>query len=217
MTGIDIIVLIVVGVSALLAFARGFVREFLSMSALIVAILAVIWSFPIIRDPMRNLTEPAWVADTISVVSVFIIVYVIIRVITGRIHEWVHDSEPLGMLDRAAGIAFGVLRGFAIMSIIVIAISSVAKPEKLPKFLKDAKFYPFLVLFGDSLEALIPDASKTAANLAKSASEAGQDIANLKKVSNSSNSETIEGSEENTLGKISSKSFKAHEKKLINQ
>ena len=39
MNGFDILVLIVVGISALLAFARGFVRELLSMAALVIGCL----------------------------------------------------------------------------------------------------------------------------------------------------------------------------------
>ena len=60
MTGFDIVILAVVAISALLAFARGFVREALSMAAMFIAILAVLWGFPLMRTPMRGLIETGW-------------------------------------------------------------------------------------------------------------------------------------------------------------
>ena len=176
MTGFDILVLIVVGVSALLAFARGFIREVLSMAALVVAILAVLWGLPVFRAPVRELIEPGWIADTITVVSIFLLIYIAIRVLTGRIHEWVHDSEPLGIIDRSAGILFGVGRGFVLMAIFVLAITSVAKKDLLPKFLTTSSFYPFLAITANVLQNFAPDATRTAGDIAKGASEAGEDV-----------------------------------------
>lgn len=181
MTGFDVLVLIIVGVSALLAFARGFVREFLSMTALGIAILAVLWGLPVFREPVRSMIEPGWIADTATVVGLFLLVYIAVRVLTGRIHEWVHDSEPLGLIDRTAGILFGVARGFAIMAIGTMIITSVAKEDKLPKFLTSARFYPFMVITADALKHLAPDASKAATDLATGASHSGNEMAKWRK------------------------------------
>lgn len=181
MTGFDVLVLIIVGVSALLAFARGFVREFLSMTALGIGILAVLWGLPVFREPVRGMIEPGWIADTATVIGLFLLVYIAVRVLTGRIHEWVHDSEPLGLIDRTAGILFGVARGFAIMAIGTMIITSVAKENMLPKFLTSARFYPFLVITADALKHLAPDASKAATDLASGASQSGNDIAKWRK------------------------------------
>lgn len=177
MNGFDVLVLVVVGVSAILAFARGFVREVLSMAALAIGILAVLWGLPIFREPVRGVIEPGWIADTVTVIGLFLLVYIAVRVLTGRIHEWVHDSEPLGILDRTAGILFGVARGFAIMALGVLVITTIAKKELLPRFLTTSSFYPFLVITGNVLQNLAPDASKTASDMAKEATEAGEELA----------------------------------------
>jgi membrane protein required for colicin V production len=177
MTGFDILVLIVVGVSALLAFARGFVREVLSMLALVFGVLAALWGLPVFRDGAREHIDPPWMADVVLVVVLFLVVYVGVRVLTGRIHEWVHDSEPLGMLDRSAGLLFGVARGFVILALGVLAVTSVARAELQPKFLTEARFYPLLALMGDSLKHLAPEATTAATGLARDASEAGNRMA----------------------------------------
>lgn len=177
MTGFDILVLIVVGVSALLAFARGFVREVLSMLALVLGILAALWGLPVFRDGARDHIDPPWMADVVLVVVLFLLVYVGVRVVTGRIHEWIHDSEPLGMLDRSAGLLFGAARGFVVLALGVLAVTTVARPELQPKFLTEARFYPLLALMADSLRHLAPEATTAATGLARDASEAGNRLA----------------------------------------
>lgn len=181
MTGFDILVLIVVGISALLAFARGFVREFLSMIALVLAVLAAIWGLPVFGEAVRGMVQPNWIANTVTVVSLFLLVYVAVRVLTGRIHEWIHDSEPLGILDRSAGILFGVARGFILVATVILGLTSVVKTEKLPKTISDAQFYPFLVITADALKNFAPNATKAATDAAKDAAIAGEGAAQWQK------------------------------------
>jgi membrane protein required for colicin V production len=177
MTGFDIIILLVVAVSALLAFFRGFVREALSMAAMFIAILAVLWGFPMLRTPMRDMIETGWIADAVTVGLIFMLVYIAVRVATGRIHEWIHDSEPLGILDRTAGLLFGVARGFILMAVAALVVTSVAPPSMLPTSLREAKFYPVVMLTADALKHLAPQAGQAATDMARGASAMGKDMA----------------------------------------
>jgi membrane protein required for colicin V production len=177
MSGFDIVILLVVAVSAILAFARGFVREFLSMAAMFIAILAVLWGSPMLRPPMREMIETGWVADATTVGLIFVLVYVAVRVATGRIHEWIHDSEPLGILDRTAGLLFGVARGFVLMAVAALVVTSVAPPSMLPKSLREAKFYPMVMITADALKHLAPQAGQVATDTARRAKEMGDDMA----------------------------------------
>jgi membrane protein required for colicin V production len=177
MTGFDIVILAVVAISALLAFARGFVREALSMAAMFIAVLAVLWGFPLMRTPMRSMIETGWMADAVTIGLIFVLVYIAVRVATGRIHEWVHDSEPLGILDRTAGLLFGVARGFALAAVAALVVTSVAPPSMLPKSFKEAQFYPIVMLTADALKHLAPQAGKAATDMARGAAAAGEDLA----------------------------------------
>lgn len=177
MSGFDVLVLFVVGLSAVLAFARGFVREALSMAALAIAVLAVLWGFPVFREPVRGVVEPGWVADVATVGGIFLLVYIAVRVATGRIHEWVHDSEPLGILDRTAGLLFGVARGFIVLAVALTSVTSLAPPSMLPKSLTGARFYPFVMITADALKHLAPQAGQAATDMARGAAKAGEDMA----------------------------------------
>lgn len=177
MTWFDILTLSVLGLSAVLAYARGFVREFLSMLALALAILAVLWAFPLARGPARGLIEIGWLADLAVIGLVFLAVYVVVRVITGRIHEWVHDSEPLGILDRAAGLVFGVARGLALLAVAALVVQAAVPPRLLPQAVREARFYPLIMLTADALKTLAPEAGRAATSLARGAAAAGEGMA----------------------------------------
>jgi membrane protein required for colicin V production len=203
MTGFDIVILAVVAISALLAFARGFVREALSMAAMFIAILAVLWGFPLLRTPMRGLIETGWMADAATIGIIFILVYIAVRVATGRLHEWVHDSEPLGILDRTAGLLFGVARGFVLMAVAALVVNSVAPPSMLPKSLKEAQFYPIVMLTADGLKHLAPQAGKAATTIARNAKSAGEDMAGVRRGPTNALTSSVDGGmqkEEETKG-----------------
>ncbi len=177
MTGFDIVILAVVAISAVLAFARGFVREALSMAAMFIAVIAVLWGFPLMREPMRGAIETGWMADAATIGIIFVLVYIAVRVATGRIHEWVHDSEPLGILDRTAGLLFGVARGFALLAVAALVVTSVAPPSMLPKSFREAQFYPVVMLTADALKHLAPQAGQAATDMARGAAAAGEGLA----------------------------------------
>lgn len=177
MTGFDIVILIVVAISALLAFARGFVREALSMAAMFIAILAVLWGRHLFLEPMLGVIENEFLANLATISVIFILVYIAVRVATGRISDWVHDSEPLGILDRTAGLLFGVARGFVLVAVVALVITSVASTSMLPTSFREAKFYPLVMLTADGLKHLAPQAGQAATDLARGASELGENMA----------------------------------------
>jgi membrane protein required for colicin V production len=201
MTGFDIVILAVVAISAMLAFARGFVREALSMAAMFIAVLAVLWGFPIMREPMRGVIETGWMADAATIGIIFVLVYIAVRVATGRIHEWVHDSEPLGILDRTAGLLFGVARGFALLAVAALVVTSVAPPTMLPKSFKDAQFYPVVMLTADALKHLAPQAGQAATDMARGAAAAGENIAGVRKGSTASRTNELNSSVDEPMQK----------------
>lgn len=203
MTGFDIVILAVVAISALLAFARGFVREALSMAAMFIAILAVLWGFPLMRTPMRGLIETGWISDAVTIGTIFILVYIAVRVATGRIHEWVHDSEPLGILDRTAGLLFGVARGFVLMAVAALVVTSVAPTSMLPKSFREAQFYPIVMLTADALKHLAPKAGQAATDMARTAKTAGEDLAGVPRESTNALSPSVDGAAQKDEDKAS--------------
>lgn len=174
MNGFDVVAILIVLASALLAMARGFVREVLSIAALIAGALGVLWAFPVFRETVRTAIEPGWLADIATVAGIFLAIYIAVTLVTIQIHKAVHSVGPIGFLDRSAGFAFGLVRGFAILGLAVIILRAAAPADLVPKWLTESRLYPVVSLSADALAAFAPKARDKAGELATDATEAGE-------------------------------------------
>lgn len=114
--GVGIFVLI----SAILATARGFTREVLSLAtwAGSAAIAVYLWLYH------QDLVYPALINDELVaqialVIVAFIVSLIVLHLITMRIADFVVDSR-IGPLDRSLGFIFGFARGVLIAVVVVI-------------------------------------------------------------------------------------------------
>lgn len=122
-TIIDGVVAGVIILSALLAYARGFVREGMAILGWIVAaILAFMFApqveplvkeLPVVGEFLADSCELAVIA---AFAAVFAIALVIVSLFTPLFASMVQQSA-LGGIDQAVGFIFGVLRGILLVAI----------------------------------------------------------------------------------------------------
>ena len=122
-TLIDGIVALVIVVSALLAYSRGFVREALSSAGWIgAAILASVFASqaePLVKElPVIGgfIGESCELAIIAAFAAVFALALVIMSIITPLFSSLVQRSV-LGGLDQGIGFLFGVLRGIVLVAV----------------------------------------------------------------------------------------------------
>jgi membrane protein required for colicin V production len=124
MTWVDLAVVGVMGISALLAFMRGLVREVLGIGAWVGAVAAAIEGLPLARSITRHwISSPVWI-DPIGFLVVFLVTLIILSLIARAVSRSVHDSA-LGGVDRTLGLVFGLLRG-AVLVILAYIIGGMA-------------------------------------------------------------------------------------------
>ena len=80
--GLDLAVVIILMLSAILAFLRGFVHEVLSVTAWIGSIFAVIYGVPELRSFARAQIPNELVADSVTGVVIFLAALVILSILT---------------------------------------------------------------------------------------------------------------------------------------
>ena len=169
--GVDIGVGMVLLISALIAWGRGFVHEVLSVASWIGAIFATIHGYPYLNPYMRELISMELAADFVSGVLVFIGSLAVFSFITGFIARRVQESA-LNMLDRSLGFLFGVMRGAVLVCLAYIAVEWMAPPKEQPEWLRTARVMPLVEAGADLLEALVPeDAAEDGTETAKEAEE----------------------------------------------
>ena len=83
---------------------------------------------------------------------VFVIVLLIVHLFTSRISDAILESR-IGMLDRLAGFAFGVARGFVIVLVLFLGYHKFFPEEDQHFIVTQAKSRPLLLSAGRALES----------------------------------------------------------------
>jgi uncharacterized membrane protein required for colicin V production len=123
LTWFDFLALAVLGLSGVMAFARGLIREVFSIIAFIGGAIAGVF-FSNVGAPILESFTPlsGWLAAVAAGLLIFLVVFIIITVIVSTVAKTAHQSTEIGSFDRAAGLAFGILRGVIVVSLGVLVM-----------------------------------------------------------------------------------------------
>lgn len=152
---VDLIVAIVVLVSAGYATWRGFVRETLSIFAWIAAAFATLYFGPSAGAFLGARLSPEILGVMVGYAAVFLLVLIPLSFISYRFAEGVHRSA-VGAVDRSLGAAFGVVRGLAIVGMAYIVFTSAVETHRQPAWLTEAHSYSLIQGCAQVLLALVP-------------------------------------------------------------
>lgn len=81
MTWADGAILLILAVSAALAYSRGLVREVLGVGAWAGALVLAFVMLPGMRAALGDAVSPAWLADVVAAGSVFVIALIILKLL----------------------------------------------------------------------------------------------------------------------------------------
>ena len=165
MTLFDIIALLILGVSILVGFLRGALREvatvFAFVAAVIIAILALRFTGPLARAAVH----PAWAATGVALVIVFLASYISIRVLAANLMRGVHNIRALGAIDRIVGAGFGLVRGLVVLGVFYLAFNLAPPPTGTPAWIAQARLFPVARACADMLRALAPQGTAFAGRI----------------------------------------------------
>jgi membrane protein required for colicin V production len=130
-TIVDGIVLVVIVLSAILAYARGLVREALSIVGWIVAALAGFYFAPMVEPLMREIPVLRDVLGTNCELGIlagfavaFAVALILVSLFTPLLAGAVQNSA-LGPVDQGLGFVFGIARGVLLVVIALIVYSTI--------------------------------------------------------------------------------------------
>ncbi len=158
MNWVDLTIVVIVVLSAVISLFRGFVREVLSLLAWV----AAFWLAARLVRPAAALLEPVVTVEAARIVLAFMGVLIGVLLLAGVINYIVGrllDKTGLSGPDRLLGMIFGILRGAAIVAIIVF----VAGLTRLPgaSWWQQARLMPpFEVAALTAVGYLPPDLAK---------------------------------------------------------
>lgn len=154
----DIIVFVILILSAAIAFARGFVREVLSIGAWVGAAVATIYGFPFAQPVARRYIEMTLIADVVAGVVIFVVVLILLTVVSHMLAKLVRGSG-LGAVDRSLGLLFGLARGAVLICIAyLVLVWAVPEPDR-PDWFTQARTLPIVKKGADYLVSLLPESA----------------------------------------------------------
>ncbi len=161
-TIIDGIVAVVIIVSAVLAYSRGFVRETLAIGGwILAAIVAYVFApsaeplmreVPVLRDFLGNSCELSMIA---AFAAVFALALILVSVFTPLFAGAVQRSA-LGGIDQGFGFLFGVARGVLLVVIALIIYDRVIVSDPVP-MVDNSRTVKLFATVSEAIEDQLPE------------------------------------------------------------
>jgi membrane protein required for colicin V production len=155
LTAFDVAVLLIVGISALLALVRGATREALTMAAWIGALVVAYYGFGYVRELAQKTIEVRWIADVVALVVAFAIPLIAFKTVAAVLSDHVSEGG-FGMADRLVGMAFGMVRGAAIVCALYLGVGILIEPDQQPSWMTRATLLPYVREGAGMLQDLLP-------------------------------------------------------------
>lgn len=155
-TLLDLILLVVMLISGLLAMIRGFMREVLSIAAWLIAALVTLYAYPHVLPLVQHYFSSKIVSMGLTIGGVFLLTLLVVSIITVRISDMVLDSR-VGALDRTLGFLFGLGRGLIIVVVAFVFFAWLVPDHSQPVWVRNAKSKVVLQSTGEWLKSLLPE------------------------------------------------------------
>jgi membrane protein required for colicin V production len=118
---LDIAFCVVLTVMAIRGVIRGFVAEVLSAASVVLALIVAALLTNVVSGIIISLFGESMWAPVAAFLGLFVIVYIIVKLLEGTIH---HGVEKLNLenLDKALGFLLGLLEGFLAIGVILFIL-----------------------------------------------------------------------------------------------
>lgn len=156
LNNLDVIILIIIGISALIAYSRGLMKEVMSIVGWVLGCIVVIYLLPIINPFTMNYVKNGTIAGILTAVVVLIAFLVCWVLFTAKVVGKVRTSK-LSSLDRMLGLFFGIARACLLIILCYILIGWIVPADKQSPILQESKYYTLAGTFAEPIEQLIPE------------------------------------------------------------
>ena len=155
LNNLDVIILIIVAISALIALNRGLVKEVLSIVGWFLATAAIIYLLPVCLPFAKNFISSGIIAGVVTALTIFVVFFIIWIYSTSHIVGKIRTSKLNG-LDRFLGLFFGLMRACLLVILFNIMVSWIIPEDKQSEVLTKSKYYQLAGSFAKPLEDMIP-------------------------------------------------------------
>ena len=159
----DVIILVLILISALFAFFRGFSLELLSISVWIISFLGSYTYGNNLINFFNKIINNILISTAISYVLAFLIIFVIFSFLTRKFSVFIKDSY-VGLIDKSLGFIFGILRGYVIVGLCFFLFDYFYNGKRL-EFIDNSKIIPVIKITNNEIFRFLKIDNKYSENL----------------------------------------------------
>ena len=152
---VDVIIIVVILISGLLALYRGFLTEALGVAGWIGATIVTLTLFSTAQPFTRKFIPVNLAADIISGIALFLLSLVVISLITHSLANIIRGKKA-SFFDRTLGLLFGMLRGIVLLAFLYLLIIQFIPPEEHPHWIKESKTVPIIKKSSEWIMLIVP-------------------------------------------------------------
>lgn len=156
LNNLDVVFLIIVGVSALVGIARGMTKELLSVIGWILAAAALIYLVPMVDPVMQKYIASKILSGVVSGMVVLVVFSIVWILTVDKIATVIRFSK-LSALDRILGFFFGAARGILIVILLALMLTTIIPEETKKGIFAESKYFTEASESAEPLKTLIPD------------------------------------------------------------
>ena len=159
----DIIILVLILISALFAFFRGFSLELLSISVWIISFFGSYAYGNNLINFFNKIVNNILISTAISYIIAFLALFVIFSFFTRKFSVFIKDSY-VGLIDKSLGFIFGILRGYIIVGLCFFCFDYFYKGKRL-EFIDNSKIIPIIKITNNEIFRFLRIDNKYSENL----------------------------------------------------
>jgi membrane protein required for colicin V production len=151
-TSLDLVFVLIIALSTGLAVTKGLAREIISLVALIGGLIFAAFYYPVPARWFADLSRSDTVSNLLGFMVIFLGFLAAGALIAFAVNKFVKMAK-LQWMDRILGGVFGFLRGWAIASVVVLAlIAFPVRPDAVPK----SNMAPYLLAGARAAVLIVP-------------------------------------------------------------
>jgi membrane protein required for colicin V production len=158
---LDLLLVVIIGISIATGFMAGFARVGVGFIATVSGLLFGFWYYNVpaawIHEHWTMSASAANMLGFLVVFLMFLSAGAMIGKLLAKLFKW----TGLGWLDRLLGGAFGLVRG-ALLAVITVAVIMAFTPKPLPTWMVGSEVLPYVLDASNMCSKLAPNAVKEA-------------------------------------------------------
>lgn len=155
MNWLDILLLIVLGVSVLASFRKGFTREIIGLVSVVLALLLGAWFYGMAGAFLLPYVSSPAVAHFAGFFLVFFGV-LLLGGLGGYLAGRFLRVTGLSVFDHLLGAAFGLLRGIVISVAVILGIMAFSQGDQPPDSVVNSRIAPYVADAARAIAAIAP-------------------------------------------------------------